>query len=123
VLNQSSEGCVSNFRDYLQLASSRPPFLKQRIMGGNGHLSNLQAFAAVRQVLDRHQRNGHELPASIVLLHRSQQCNCPDRVRELFGRDARIRSRLVLAEQRSATGWLRRRAGVAPARQLQFAWG
>ena len=112
-----------NYCPQLQLASSRPPFLKQRIMGGSGHLSNLQAFAAVRQVLDRHQQNGHELPASIVLLHRSQQCNCPDRVRELFGRDARIRSRLVLAEQKSPTGWLRRRAGIAPARQLQFAWG
>jgi phosphoribosyl 1,2-cyclic phosphodiesterase len=112
-----------NYCPQLQLASSRPPFLKQRIMGGNGHLSNLQAFAMVRQVLDRHQRNGHELPASIVLLHRSQQCNCPDRVRELFHRDARIRQRLVLAEQKSSTGWLRRRSGIAPARQMCFAWG
>jgi phosphoribosyl 1,2-cyclic phosphodiesterase len=113
----------SNYCPQMQMASSRPAFLKHRIMGGHGHLSNLQAFTAVKQILDRHERVGHELPASIALLHRSQECNCPDRVREIFSQDARMRSRLVLAEQGEPTGWLRRRSGVAPARQLEFAWG
>jgi phosphoribosyl 1,2-cyclic phosphodiesterase len=113
----------SNYCPQLQLASGRPAFLKQRIMGGAGHLSNLQAFNAVRQVMDRHERLGHELPASVVLLHRSRDCNCPDVVRTLFGRDARIASRLVLAEQGAATGWLRTRSGVAPPQQMVFGWG
>jgi phosphoribosyl 1,2-cyclic phosphodiesterase len=52
-------------------------FLKQRITGGRGHLSNQQAFDAVRQVFDRCQRRGLALPEHIVLLHRSRQCNCP----------------------------------------------
>lgn len=113
----------SNYCPQMQLASNRPPFLKSRIMNGRGHLSNLQAFAAVRQVLDRHQAGGHELPGTVALLHRSRQCNCPDRVRELFAKDARVGPRLVLAEQNEPTGWLRRRPGVAPVRQMEFGWG
>ena len=113
----------SNYCPQMQLASPRPPFLKTRIMGGRGHLSNLQAFAAVRQTLDRHQALDLELPGNIVLLHRSRDCNCPDRVREVFAGDKRAAARLVLAEQTEPTGWLRRRIGAAPAKQMTFAWG
>ena len=85
----------SNYDPQMQADSARPRFLKRRITGGHGHLSNLQAFAAIRKLLDRARR----LPDHIVLLHRSQECNCPDLVRRLFSADQRIASRLTLAQQ------------------------
>jgi phosphoribosyl 1,2-cyclic phosphodiesterase len=107
-----------NYCPEMQLASPRPEFLKRRIMGGAGHLSNGQAFDAVRQVFDRHERLGLALPGRVALLHRSRQCNCPDRVRQVFARDPRIAARMVLAEQNAATGWLRQ--PTTRVRQLCF---
>jgi phosphoribosyl 1,2-cyclic phosphodiesterase len=97
----------SNYDPHMQLTSGRPWFLQQRIMGGRGHLSNAQAFDAVRQVLNRCESRGGRLPAHIVLLHRSRQANCPRVVRDLFARDARIAARLTLAHQHERTDWLR----------------
>jgi phosphoribosyl 1,2-cyclic phosphodiesterase len=111
----------SNYCPQMQAASSRPEFLKRRIMGGHGHLSNQQAFEAVKRILDRHAAAGNGLPGSIALLHRSRECNCPMKVREMFSRDVRIAKRLVLAEQREPTGWLARRE--VRAEQMRFAWG
>jgi phosphoribosyl 1,2-cyclic phosphodiesterase len=96
----------SNYDPDMQQASDRPWFLKQRIMGGRGHLSNEQAFAAVTQILDRCEQRRRRLPEHIVLLHRSRQCNCPRRVRSLFEQDPRIARRLTLTEQDTRTGWL-----------------
>ena len=113
----------SNYDRQMQLDSPRPWFLKQRIMGGSGHLSNEQAFDAVRTLLNRCEARGQRLPSHIVLLHRSRDCNCPDRVRRLFGRDARIGPRLVLAEQFERSPWLRPRGEKQWAgEQLQLAW-
>ena len=114
----------SNYDPQMQLDSGRPWFLKQRIMGGRGHLSNQQAFAAIRTILDRCQIEGARLPAHIVLLHRSRQCNCPKLLRKLFSRDARIAGRLTLAEQFERSEWLR----PSPLRplvgeQLVLGWG
>ena len=94
----------ANYDPQMQLDSARPSFLKRRIMGGHGHLSNLQALAAIRKLLDRTRR----LPDHIVLLHRSQECNCPDLVRQLFSTDRRIASRLTLAQQHERSPWLGR---------------
>lgn len=114
----------SNYDRQMQLDSPRPPFLKHRIMGGSGHLSNDQAFDLVRSVLNQCEARGRPLPAHIVLLHRSRDCNCPDRMRRLFGRDARIAPRLVLSEQSEPTGWLRpRREAPYVGGQLHLAWG
>ena len=88
----------------MQADSSRPSFVKRRIMGGRGHLSNLQALAAVRKLLSRTRR----LPDHIVLLHRSQECNCADLVRQMFSTDRRIASRLTLAQQHERSPWLGR---------------
>jgi phosphoribosyl 1,2-cyclic phosphodiesterase len=99
--------CVAleaNYDPQMQIESARPSFLKRRIMGRHGHLSNLQALTAVRKLLDRTRR----LPDHIVLLHRSQECNCPDLVRELFSTDRRIASRLTLAQQHERSPWLGR---------------
>jgi phosphoribosyl 1,2-cyclic phosphodiesterase len=117
--------CIeSNYDPQLQHESPRPPFLKNRIMGGRGHLSNEQAFQAVRQVFDRCQRRGLGLPEHIVLLHRSRQCNCPNLLRALFARDVRIANRLTLAEQFVRTEWIRPRGGRPLAgEQLRLAFG
>lgn len=109
----------SNYDPSMQHESSRPAFQKQRIMGGAGHLSNEQAFDAVRAILDRSAERGTRTPSHIVLLHRSRQCNCPKRVREIFSRDRRILPRLVLAEQFQRSEWLRP-APVPPARGEQL---
>ncbi len=58
----------SNYCPRLQLESDRPQFLKNRIMGGNGHLSNEQCLELTRRVLPRRE---------VVLLHLSRQCNEP----------------------------------------------
>lgn len=97
----------SNYDPQLQLASDRPWSLRQRIMGGSGHLSNQQSFAAVRHMLNRAETRGHALPSHIVLLHRSRDCNCPDIIRRMFAQDPRIAARLILTEQDTPTGWIR----------------
>ena len=116
----------SNYDHRMQVESERPWFLKRRIMGGWGHLSNEQAFDTVRKIFNRCVATGGRLPSHVVLLHRSRECNCPQVLRKLFGRDARIAPRLVLAEQHERTGWL----GARPrgyesvtGQQLQLAWG
>jgi phosphoribosyl 1,2-cyclic phosphodiesterase len=93
----------SNYDPQMQLGSSRPIFLKRRIMGGAGHLSNEQAFDAVCRIVER-SRPGN--PQHIVLLHRSRQCNCPQKVREIFESEPSIRGRLTLTEQRRRSRWL-----------------
>lgn len=93
----------SNYDPRMQLLSARPAMLKQRIMGGHGHLSNQQAFEAVRRIVDRCPRGG---PRHVVLLHRSRQCNSPEMVMKTFAQDRRLSHRLHLAEQHDRTGWL-----------------
>lgn len=110
----------SNYDPAMQRTSGRPWFLQQRITGGRGHLSNEQAFDAVREILNRCEIKGAQLPHHVALLHRSRQCNCPNLVRSLFNRDPRIAPRLTLAEQQTRTPWLARQA--QPQQQLQFAW-
>ena len=114
----------SNYDQRMQIDSPRPWHLKRRIMGGRGHLSNAQAFDAVRRVFNRCEAAGRCPPEHVVLLHRSRDCNCPELLRRLFARDARVGPRLVLTEQDAPTPWLRaaRRAPLAGA-QLSLAWG
>lgn len=95
----------SNYDPQMQSESSRPWSLKRRITGGHGHLSNIQALAAVRKLIDR----ARQLPDHIVLLHRSQECNCPHLVRRLFSTDRRIALRLTLAQQHERSLWLGRK--------------
>jgi phosphoribosyl 1,2-cyclic phosphodiesterase len=113
----------SNYDPDMQLNSARPWFLKRRIMGGRGHLSNDQAFEAVRAILDHGRRLRRPLPEHIVLLHRSRECNCPHLLRRLFERDSRIAPRLTLAEQFERSEWLRLRpAGPRIGEQLVLNW-
>lgn len=69
------EVCVlaieSNYCPVLQAGSSRPEFLKRRITGGAGHLSNEEAMHAVQTIQPRDH---------VVLLHLSRECNRVDLV-------------------------------------------
>jgi phosphoribosyl 1,2-cyclic phosphodiesterase len=116
----------SNYDPEMERNSDRPWYLKQRVMGGKGHLSNFQALDAIRSILDRTAQTcgPDRLPRHIVLLHRSRQCNCPDLVRKLFTKDARISPVLTLTDQFERTGWLsarRPRAQVVEQLSLAFA--
>lgn len=110
----------ANYDPEMERTSDRPVFLKQRIMGGKGHLSNEEALAAVRAILDRTlERHGAgRLPRHIVLMHRSRQCNCPKLLARLFGADERIGPVLTLAHQGERTGWLRVRGERAAGAQM-----
>lgn len=92
----------SNYDPQMQLTSSRPWFLKKRIMGTHGHLSNEQAFDTVRQIIDRCS-NGS--PQHVVLLHRSDQCNSAEVIMQVFNQDPRIARRVHLSHHRRRTPW------------------
>lgn len=84
----------SNYCPDLQRLSRRPWFLKSRITGGSGHLSNQQCAAAVRAICPR---------SHVVLLHLSRQCNSPElaRMEHPTGH-----YQLTLASQHQATAWI-----------------
>src|SRR4029077_12704376 len=86
----------SNYDPEMQVGSARPLFLKRRIMGQAGHLSNQQAFEAVSAIARRGPAGS---PAQVVLLHRSRQCNDPRKVRDVFGQDPELATRVTLTEQ------------------------
>jgi phosphoribosyl 1,2-cyclic phosphodiesterase len=84
----------SNYDTELERTSERPWFLKERVMGGKGHLSNDESIAAALRIA----QSG--MPQSIVLLHLSLQCNRPDIVTKLWReRAAHLCDRLVISEQ------------------------
>ncbi len=88
----------SNYCPQLQAASNRPAFLKQRIMGGAGHLSNQQCVQLAEDIGPR---------SEVVLLHLSRQCNRPD-LAEKGHRHASYR--LTVSSQIEPTRWI----SVAP---------
>ncbi len=89
----------SNYCPEMQLASGRPEFLKRRIMGGRGHLSNQEAFQAVSKIGPREH---------VVLLHLSRDCNNPDLPADLHaGSDYA----LTIAGQAQPTRWIHIRRG------------
>lgn len=88
----------SNYDPALQHASNRPDFLKRRIMGGAGHLSNEECLEAARRI-DARQRLEH-----LALLHLSRQCNCPHLVQRLYAERApSLIDRLVITSQHTPT--------------------
>ncbi|USO00097.1 MAG: MBL fold metallo-hydrolase [Phycisphaeraceae bacterium] len=89
----------SNYCPEMQLASGRPAMLKQRIMGGSGHLSNEQCVKTVRQIG----------PGSdVVLLHLSRQCNTPSLAAEPHEGSP---YRLTVTSHDTPTDWIWIRAG------------
>lgn len=94
--------CIeSNYDLQLQQRSSRPNFLKQRIMGGYGHLSNTQALHAALHI------HGQRALRHIVLLHLSSQCNSYNVVQELWRAHAPELAKVMqVATQTLALPWL-----------------
>jgi len=70
----------SNYDTHLQANSRRPAVLKKRIMGQKGHLSNVQSWEAVQQILQQCALN------QIIFLHLSRQCNAPRIIEELYAK-------------------------------------
>jgi phosphoribosyl 1,2-cyclic phosphodiesterase len=93
----------SNYDRAMQLESARPAFLKDRIMGGKGHLSNDECIDAVRAIAWPRE------PEHVVLLHLSRECNCPGLVRDMW-RTAlpALEPRLVIAQPFAPTQPIRR---------------
>jgi phosphoribosyl 1,2-cyclic phosphodiesterase len=115
----------SNYDPHMEETSSRPQYLKDRIMGGQGHLSNHQALAAIQAILDlTQQTHGNDrLPRHIVLLHPSRECNSPQLLKKLFTADPRIAQVLTLTHQEHPTPWLTtRRLRPQIVEQLAMAW-
>ncbi len=84
----------SNYCPRLQLASSRPEYLKRRIMGGSGHLSNEQCRDAVDAIAPRRH---------VVLLHLSRECNEPGLA---AAHHADAPYRLTVTSQHRASEWI-----------------
>jgi phosphoribosyl 1,2-cyclic phosphodiesterase len=84
----------SNYCPHMQMASNRPWFLKQRIMGGQGHLSNEQSLHAVGAI---------EPKEHVVLLHLSRECNDPSLVASMHaGSDYAV----TIADQETPSRWV-----------------
>lgn len=84
----------SNYCPRLQLASARPDFLKRRIMGGSGHLSNEQCADALQHIGPTHDA---------VLLHLSRDCNTPGLA---LAPHAGRRYRTTVTSQTRPTPWI-----------------
>jgi len=84
----------SNYCPELQERSARPVWLKRRITGGAGHLSNQQSSELVRAIAPRRR---------VVLLHLSEDCNRPEAVMDAHKHD---RLEITVSSQREPTGWI-----------------
>jgi phosphoribosyl 1,2-cyclic phosphodiesterase len=71
----------TNYDDTMLEKGSYPYFLKNRIRGGKGHLSNKQAL----ELFIAHKPS---FMSHLLLSHLSKNNNCPDLVKQLFDRHA-----------------------------------
>jgi hypothetical protein len=86
----------------MELASGRPPYLIERVLGDRGHLANEQAAAALPDLVAGRTR-------AVMLAHLSLDCNLPAlamAVSEARLSSAGWRGRLVTAPPRGPSGWL-----------------
>ena len=70
----------ANYDDGMLDSGNYPFFLKQRIRGGNGHLSNKQALEVFKKHRPAHMSH-------LFLAHLSKNNNCPQLVENLFKAD------------------------------------
>lgn len=105
--------CIeSNYDERMTINSSRPVWVNRRNLSDSGHLSNEQAYEAVQQIS---AQSPHGNPRHVVLLHRSDQCNHPMKIKRVFERDPQLAKRIILTDQRKRTRWV----NVKPMTQVQ----
>lgn len=85
----------SNYDEQLLEQGNYPQFLKNRIRGGRGHLSNQQAL----QLFINHR--AHHL-SHLILSHLSANNNCPELVDQLFRQHAR-NTKVIVASRSAET--------------------
>lgn len=68
----------ANYDEYMLDNGKYPVYLKNRIRGGKGHLSNSQALALFKKYKP-------PFMSHLLLSHLSKNNNCPQKVQELFG--------------------------------------
>lgn len=68
----------SNHDENILRMGSYPWFLKQRILGERGHLSNEAAARALASVLQDEMRQGRKKPRRVLLAHLSRENNFPE---------------------------------------------
>ncbi len=91
----------SNYDPHMQLNSPRPQFLKQRIMGGSGHISNEESFRATMHIAEQSSLD------HLVTLHLSQQCNDPRIVKQMYAEQApHLLDKLTISSQQHPTPML-----------------
>ncbi|MFK7758935.1 MAG: MBL fold metallo-hydrolase [Phycisphaerales bacterium] len=100
----------SNYCPTMQEESGRPAFLKKRIMGGSGHLSNQLSAHAVTRINPRQH---------LVLLHLSQQCNTPEIAASEHSHSGIIRT---ISTQKDPTPWIPIHARQ-PGQEVEFGRG
>ena len=97
----------SNYCPYLQKTSLRPAWLKHRIMGGAGHLSNAQSAELVRAIAPGRR---------VVLLHLSQECNRPEVALRTHDTGA---FEIIVSGQDEPTAWVAIERSNAPESPLR----
>jgi phosphoribosyl 1,2-cyclic phosphodiesterase len=89
-----------NHDEALLQASKYPSFLKQRIAGGHGHLSNTQATDLLQAILHKDLRH-------VVAAHLSEQNNSPDLVRSAIATcQEGFAYEIKIADAESGFDWL-----------------
>jgi phosphoribosyl 1,2-cyclic phosphodiesterase len=113
----------SNFDEEMLASGNYPYFLKKRISGGNGHLSNKQA-------LDLFIQHRPAFMTHLLLSHLSKNNNCPDLVQKLFDQHAdgvkmivasRFEETAVYCINNSANGTVKMKPTTSPS-QLAFSF-
>ena len=85
----------SNYDEGMLINSSYPYYLKKRIMGGKGHLSNSQAL----QLFLSHRPS---FMSHLLLSHLSKNNNCPKLVEQLFSQHA-LSTQIIVASRYEET--------------------
>ena len=93
----------SNYSPVMQRNANRPQFLKDRVMGGWGHLSNEECLQLIQHITPREH---------VVLLHLSQQCNDPALLETLH--EDRPYT-LTISSQNQPTPWI----AIEPSRRAE----
>ncbi len=102
----------SNYDRAMELTSARPWFLKKRIMGGCGHLSNDQTRELVRAIQPR---------GKVILLHLSEECNQPNRILPLYeDHDPPDVDDIILSSQDTPTSWIEVQSATKPESQIDI---